>query len=76
MIMITVYIRVQNKIVFISENRKVRNLMKMRKVSVHIQNEKIVNDLLSNLNYFAQIPRFKFGVKLQNISFFWNNVTK
>ena len=51
-------------------------MMKMEKVSVHIQNENILNDLLSNLNYFAQIPRFKFGVKLQNISIFWNGVTK
>lgn len=50
--------------------------MKIRKISVYRQNEKILNDLLSNLNYFAQIPRFKFGVKLQNISFFWNSVTK
>lgn len=50
--------------------------MKIRKIPVHIQNKTILNDLLSNLNYFAQIPRFKFGVKLQNISFFWNGVTK
>lgn len=35
-----------------------------------------LNDLLSNLNNFAQIPRFKFGVKLQYISFFWYSVTK
>lgn len=50
--------------------------MKIRKVSAYTGNEKILNNLLSNLNYFAQIPRFEFGVKLQNISFFWNDVTK
>ena len=50
--------------------------MKIRKISVHKQNEKNFNDLLSNLNYFTQIPRFKFGVKLQNICFFWNGIAK